>query len=72
LTGEIYNGTNETTAVYALSPGRVFSARGSNVFSRTSVTVDAQATLNSLAGAIYGWKNNPYPNWRFRFPSIFI
>lgn len=69
ITGEIYNGTNTSDAVYALSPGRVFSARGSSVFSRANLAVDSQTTLNSLAGAIYGWQNNPYPNWRFKLPS---
>lgn len=69
ITGEVYDGVHALTNVYALCPGRVFSHQGSSVFSRKSLVVDTQATLNTLAGAIYGWKNNPYPNWRFIFPS---
>lgn len=68
INGDVYDGTN-TTKVYALCPGRTFSAQGSNPFSRERLAVTDQTSLNTLAGAAFGWQNNPYPNWRFVLPS---
>lgn len=68
LEGDVYDGSTNTS-LYALSPGRTFSYRGGSIFTREKLTIDTQATLNALAAAVYGWKNNPYPNWRFQFPS---
>lgn len=68
INGDVYDGTN-TTKVYALCPGRTFSAQGSSPFSRERLAVTDQASLNTLAGAAFGWQNNPYPNWRFVLPS---
>lgn len=71
LTGEVYNGTNVTTPVYTLAPGRTFQHRGSNIFSRNGLAVVNQAELNALGAAILGWQNNPYPKWRLQLPSNF-
>lgn len=68
ISGDVFTAPT-FTSLYALSPGRTFAARGGRIFTRSNLTVYDQAGLNALAAAIWGWQNNPYPNWRFQFPS---
>jgi hypothetical protein len=70
FSGDVYNGTT-SVPTYALSPGRTIGTRGSSVFIRDRLVLIDQATTNALAGAAMGWKNNPYPKWKFQIPFNF-
>lgn len=68
FSGDVYNGLT-SIPTYALSPGRTIGSRGSSVFQRDRLVLIDQATTNAMAGAAMGWQNNPYPKWKFQFPS---
>lgn len=60
LSGFAWDGTN-ATALFALSPGRVWKRYG-RVQSVQALLLDDQAQANALAGLIAGQANNEYPS----------
>lgn len=63
LSGVSWDG-HTPTPIFALAPGHVFRQYGAAEV-RDRLVLDTQAEANTLAGAYYGWKNNPYPRFTF-------
>ncbi len=55
--------SNAATPIFSLAPGHVFGRLGAPEVHDRLVLFD-QSQANTLAGLIFGWRNNPYPNFR--------
>ncbi len=60
MSGMSFNGTS-ATALFSLSPGRVFRQFGSAPEVVDKLVLYDQATTNVLCGRMAGWRNNEYP-----------